>query len=404
MASSTHRVSVLGAGISGLAVASLLRLRGHTVTVFERFAAPRPLGSGLVLHRSGLTAMAALGLDAEAVRLGCRLTRFEGRTVAGKRVYALEHDPGDFSLGIHRHTVFHLLYTKALELGVSIVAGCEVDAVEHGRTAATVTAGSRPLGAFDVVIDASGAQSPIRDRYAAIRSRHAFAYGALWGVCEAANDQPLDVLRQRFHGAKVGIGLIPIGRLPDGGETRHIGFHWSVRNADIDLWRRAPIGVWKREVESLWPETRFLTAQIARHEDLTWAAYADVALHRLHAGRIVFIGDAAHAISPRLGQGANLGLVDALTLADTLSTAPDVFAALETYNARRRDQVRYYHAASRWLSALFQSDHRIAPVLRDLAFAPVSRIPYMRRQMLDSLAGEKAGLFRNLDTSKLVRN
>lgn len=396
-------MAVLGAGVSGLAVASLLKLRGEEPIVFERFATPRPLGSGLVLHRSGLAALAALGLDAEAIRFGCQLTRFVGRTVSGKAVFELTHDPGDFSLGMHRHTAFHLLQGKALALGVPIIADTPVDTVEQRPGSATVLAGSRRLGSFDLVIDASGAHSAIRDKYAAIRRRHQFAYGALWGVCRAPEDAPLDVLRQRFHGAKVGIGLIPIGRLPGGDPTPHIGFHWSVRNSAVEAWRRAPIDEWKCEVESLWPDTRFLTAQIARHEDLTWAAYADVALDKLYAGRIAFIGDAAHAISPRLGQGANLGLVDALVLANALATSSRPSAALESYNAKRRGQVRFYHAASRWLSTLFQSDSVVAPFLRDLAFAPVSRIPYMRRQMLDSLAGMKTGLFGRADVADLAR-
>lgn len=403
MAHPAHRIAVLGAGISGLAAASLLKLRGHDVTVYERFAAPRPLGSGLVLHRSGISALRALGLDAEVARLGCQLTRFEGKTVTDKVVFQLAHDPGEFSLGVHRHTAFHLLYGKALALGVPVVGGCEVDAVEQRIGAAVLHSGARQVGEFDLVIDASGAHSAIRDKHAAIRSRHEFAYGALWGVCKAPEGAPMDVLRQRFHGATTGIGLIPIGQLPSGDGRRHIGFHWSVRNSAVEAWRRAPIGEWKRAVERLWPETRFLTAQIERHEDLTWAAYADVALESLHAGRIAFIGDAAHSISPRLGQGANLGLVDALTLANALTHVPSVSGALESYDAKRRGQVRFYHSASRWLSTLFQSDSVVAPFLRDVAFAPVSRIPYMRRQMLDSLAGVKTGLFGRLDAAESGR-
>jgi salicylate hydroxylase len=404
MARPVHHVAILGSGISGLAAASLLRLRGQDVTVYEKFAAPRPLGSGLVLHRTGLAVLAELGLDREAIRLGCRLTRFEGRTVGGRRVFDLAHDPGEFSLGLHRHAAFELLHGKALALGVRIETGCEVDTIEQRAKTACVMTGSRRAGEFDLVIDASGAHSIVRDKHARIRNRRSFAYGALWGVCEAPEGLPLDVLRQRFQGAKVGIGLIPIGQLPNGDGTRHIGFHWSVRNSAVDAWRRAPISEWKRDVELLWPETRFLTAQIHRHDDMTWAAYEDVALASLCAGRIAFIGDAAHSISPRLGQGANLGLVDALVLANTLAESTDVPGALQAYDARRRGQVRFYHAASRWLSTLFQSDRIVAPFLRDLAFAPVSHIPFMRRQMLDSLSGVKTGLFGRLEMPASARS
>jgi 2-polyprenyl-6-methoxyphenol hydroxylase-like FAD-dependent oxidoreductase len=395
-------IAVLGAGVSGLAAASLLRLRGHSVTLFDRFPSPQPLGSGLVLHQSGLAALGQLGLDHEAICLGAQLTRFEGKTDRGRGVYELAHDPGEFSLGIHRHSLFDLLHRKVVGLGVQVIGGCPVDCVEHVADKAIVVCGVRRLAGFDLVVDATGTHSVVRDRYGSIRHRRAFEYGALWGVCEAADGQPLDVLRQRFRGAKVGVGLIPVGRKPGDGRRQHIGFHWSIRNSDVEHWRRTPLADWKRQVISMWPETRFLAEQIARHDDLTWASYSDVALNRLYAGRIVFIGDAAHSISPRLGQGANMGLVDALTLTNALATSPTIGAALHAYDSKRKRQVRYYHSASRWLSTLFQSDSVVAPLLRDFAFAHLCRIPYMRRQMLDSLAGVKTGLFGRLDVTQLA--
>jgi salicylate hydroxylase len=389
-------IAVLGAGVSGLAAAALLRMRGQNVTLLERFPAPQPLGSGLVLHQSGLAVLARLGLDRDAIGLGAQLTRFEGKTDRGRVVYELAHDPGLFSLGIHRHSLFDLLHQKILALDVPVIAGCPVDSIEHVADKAIVVSGLRRVASFDLVVDATGTHSAVRDRYASIRHRRAFTYGALWGVCEAVAGQPTDVLRQRFRGAKVGVGLIPIGRTPGDGRRHHIGFHWSIRNSAVEEWRRTPLDNWKREVISLWPETRFLAEQITRHDDLTWASYSDVALRRLYAGRIVFIGDAAHSISPRLGQGANMGLVDALTLASALATSPSVAAGLHAYDSKRKRQVRFYHSASRWLSTLFQSDSVVAPLLRDFAFAHLCRVPYMRRQMLDSLAGVKTGLFGSL--------
>ena len=392
-------IAVLGAGVSGLAAAALLRLRGQKVTILERFSTPQPLGSGLVLHQSGLAVLARIGLHDDAIGLGARLTRFEGKTDRGKPVYELAHDPGEFSLGIHRHSLFDLLYRKVLALGVPVIAACPVDCIEHTTDQAIVRSGMRRVGSFDVVVDATGTHSVVRDRYASIRHRRQFAYGALWGVCAAADGQPSDVLRQRFRGAKVGVGLIPIGRKPGGDRRHYVGFHWSIRNSAVEDWRRAPLVDWKRQVTALWPETGFLAEQITRHDDLTWASYSDVALTRLHTGRIVFIGDAAHSISPRLGQGANMGLVDALTLANAMSTSPTVAEALDAYDRKRKRQVRFYHSASRWLSTLFQSDSVLAPLLRDLAFAHLCRMPYMRRQMLDSLAGLKTGLFGRIDVA-----
>lgn len=397
-----HNVAVLGAGLSGLAVAALLKPQGHDVTIFERSPTPKPSGSGLVLHQSGLAALAHLGLEADAIAIGSTLTRFEGRTVDGKAVFELSHDAGRFSVGIHRHSIFSLLYERVLSLSIPVVARCAVDRLQEKRGEATVFSidGER-CGSFDLVIDASGAGSSIRDTYATVASRRPFPYGALWGVVEARGPQPNNVLRQRFDGASTGIGLIPIGRKPGRGDKPHIGFHWSVRNSDYAKWRATPIEQWKKDVVRLWGDTRFLVDQIEQHDDLTWTAYADVTLKRLYSGRIAFVGDAAHSISPRLGQGANLGLVDALVLSKMLAMHPDVEDALRAYDANRRNQVRFYHSASRWLSVLFQSDSAVAPILRDFGFARMCKIPYLRAQMLDSLAGVKTGLFAKLDVNDL---
>jgi 2-polyprenyl-6-methoxyphenol hydroxylase-like FAD-dependent oxidoreductase len=254
---------------------------------------------------------------------------------------------------------------------------------------------------FELVIDSSGAHSVLRDRYADVRHRKPYGHGALWGVCEVRGSWPLDTLRQRFRRADVSIGVIPIGRKPGAGSTLHVGFHWSIRNADRAEWRRRPFADWRDEVIRLWPETEGMISQLRSHDDLAWAAYADIALDRCFAGRLAFIGDAAHSISPRLGQGANLGLVDALVLSRCVAQHADLDEAIVHYDRERRKHIRFYHAASKWLSLVFQSDSVVVPALRDLLFSPVSRIPYMRRQMLESLSGIKTGLFSAIELETL---
>lgn len=398
-----RRIAVVGAGISGLAVAALLAQRGLEVEIHEK-GPKRPEGAGLVLQMTGLAVLQALGLRDQALNVGSRLIRFQGTTASGKTVFDLSHRaPGHVSLGIHRHALFDLLHGRVIALGIPVVTGFHAKEVSlQAGSAFLQDSEGRVSGPFNAVIDASGAHSALRDRHAHVRSRRTFSHGALWGVCEMPPQWPRDMLCQRFRRAHTSIGVIPIGKRPGGGSRQHVGLHWSIRNVDHPAWRSAPIEAWKAEVVRLWPATQSLVDQIDSHDDLTWAVYGDVALERFHRDRIVFIGDACHSISPRLGQGANLGLVDALVLARCLVEANDLASAFGRYDRARRAHVRFYHAASRYLTFLFQSDSVVAPALRDLAFRPISRLPFMERQMLESLGGGKTGLFSRLDLQTLT--
>src|SRR5262249_32845775 len=93
------------------------------------------------------------------------------------------------------------------------------------------------------------------------------------------------------------------------------------------------------------------------------------------------------------GQGANLALLDAAALADSLDGDVDVNTALARYARRRRPHVRFYQLASALLTPFFQSDSAFAACIRDLTFARLARVPDLRSEMIRTLAGLKTGLF-----------
>ncbi len=168
---------------------------------------------------------------------------------------------------------------------------------------------------------------------------------------------------------------------------------WSLRRADVDAWRLAGLDAWKAKALRIWPALAPYLDQIASPDALTLATYADMTMRRRVGPRLAFIGDAGRTTSPQLGQGCNLALIDANDPGAALREAESLPAALETFAQVRRRHSTFYSIASRWLTPFFQSDSRSAGLVRDLAFPLMGHVPYLRREMVRTLAGMKTGLF-----------
>lgn len=245
--------------------------------------------------------------------------------------------------------------------------------------------------AFDAVVIANGTQSRLREQLGISQTCKPYPWGALWAICPAEDEVLSPALVQRYQAASMMIGVMPTGVNPETGK-HCVSFFWSLKREDLARWHATPLENWKAEVLRYWPELDRLLARITARNQLAFATYADVRMSRWHDGNVVVIGDAAHGMSPQLGQGANLALLDAFALSCCVAEHGEVADAFSMYSKMRRRHLRFYQHASRWLTPMFQSDSHVAAWLRDWSFPLVNRFSFARREAVRTVAGLKTGL------------
>jgi len=364
----------------------MLARQGRDVVVFERFEQAAPVGAGFMLQPTGLAVLDDLGLIPRVEAMAQPIDHIFGREARRGRVvldvrYADLHRPRP-ALGVHRAALFEVLHNACVEAGVRFETGREIVAADAGRL---TDARGVSTPAFDLVVDASGARSPIA---AALGARpRPLAYGALWATTPWPGP-PFDprALQQVYSGAARMIGVLPVGARP-GSPARLATFFWSLKTADHPAWRAAGLEPWKAEVRALWPETAGLLETLTDPDQLTLARYGHHTLARPVADRLAVIGDAAHSTSPQLGQGVNMGLLDAWSLADALATRSELHDALSAYARVRRWHVRLYQALSLGFTPFYQADGRLLPWVRDHVLGKVSRLPLSPRLLAATVSG-----------------
>ncbi|NYZ63127.1 FAD-dependent oxidoreductase [Luteimonas deserti] len=390
------RIAIVGYGTAGQAAAVLLARDGHRLEVFERAAAPGPVGAGFLLQPSGLQVLWRMGLLDAVLAHGARVGRLYGETPCGRAVMDMQYaglDPRLCGVGLQRGALFHLL-DQAWEARAALRAGIAIESVDPGDDRWLHDADGHRHGPFDLIVVADGAASRLRRHLGTARTDRVYPWGALWCLV-AAGDWPwLQELRQRYVAARRMIGLLPVGTRP-GDPVPRLSFFWSLPVAAFEAWQAAPLEAWHDDVAAMWPEAAARLHEVVQHGHLARASYRDTTLSRWHRGRVVAIGDAAHAMSPQLGQGVNMALLDAESLRDAVR-AHAVAQALDVYQRQRQRHVAIYQAWSRWLTPVFQSEHDLLARLRDVAFQPLGRMPGGRGHMLRVLSGTQQGAFGRL--------
>lgn len=385
------RVGVVGFGVAGAATAYLLARDGHAVTLLERAPAVEPIGAGVLLQRSGQEALQHLGIldrvlaraapveELHAVQAG------SGRTLARTR-YA-EYAPGYRAYGVHRGVLFGAVRDLALTQPVHVRLGREVVAREFTPFGEVVLRDDRGTrhGPFDCVVCGDGSRSRLRSVFGFRASVMKYDHGALWVTVPGAGVP--GKLFQVCRGTRRLLGLLPLG---DG----LVSLYWGVADRELPALTGRGLDALKREIVGFCPQAEPVLDFVASFDQLIHTSYRHVHLRRTHDGRVLFLGDSAHAMSPHLGQGINIAMVDAWRLATCLRDADTPAAAFARFVRAQRDYVRYYATVTWLLSPFFQSDWRVLGWGRDLCLPLMPLVPAVKRQMLLTVCGLKGGFLK----------
>ena len=353
------------------------------------------MGAGFLLQPTGLSVLKQLGLREALLPHTARISKLWCRTRSGRVLLDLPYEElgaGLFGAGTHRATLLDLLLDAAAQSGARILWDAAVTSMTRDGTGRPSLHDHHGIshGPFDLVLICDGAHSTLREQSGMASRVSRYPWGALWFIGKRTAEFDPQVLWQSVGSTRELTGFLPTGTRDD-----LLSMFWSIRLDQMQPWRQMPLDDWKRQILSLAPQAESFLTQIESHAQVAAAVYHDVRMSRWHGDRVAILGDAAHALSPQLGQGVNLALMDAATLASALAQLP-LPEALASYSRQRRAHLRFYQFATRWTTPFFQSDLLPLGWLRDLAFPIVQRIPILRRQMTATMAGGKTGPFSSL--------
>lgn len=372
------KIKIIGCGFAGLSSALLLsKIKDAEIEIYEKFSCVKPVGAGIVLQPSVVPVLKQLNVLSAINGFMEPIEKIVGKNIKGKEIFFTEYK-NEFGMGINRSAFFDVLYLQVQQSpNIKVYLNYEVTEKEIELFSQN----------SDLVIVCSGSKSLLNSSFEK-KINKKYPYGCLWGLVKN-NDDSSHVLSQYMNGSQEMFGILPSGKINN---QRMLSVFWSVNlESSINI---------QKEKDKISFYKHFLSEQLyedIQNMDFAIAEYKDIVMNTYHKSNILLIGDVAHAMSPQLGQGANMALLDSYLLSQLLINChnKNISEVLKKYSMIRKKHLHFYSEASRFLTPLFQSRNKINGIKRDFMFSLLGKTKFVQHMNSSILRGTRQSWIYN---------
>ncbi|MCG4454915.1 FAD-dependent monooxygenase [Pseudomonas sp. MMS21-TM103] len=346
--SRVKRVLIVGSGIGGATAAYALRKVGVDVHSIDIKPDTPTAGSGICLLHNAMRALDSLGLAEPCLDSGFHFNAFRQFNSAGE---LLQTNPAPPSCGIPRPELARILETAAAGAGAILEKGLTIEYLKDRGDCVEVRFSDGREGIYDLVVAADGAYSKLREQVFGVDCGPRFAGQSVWRFNAPRPDQVDAFCLYRSASGRT------VGSFPTSKDSCYIFF---LENSQEPL--RIPEGeahllIRERLAEYTAPTIRESLELVTDAKQIIFRPL-DITLVPApwHLGRVVLLGDAAHAPTPHMTSGGGMAIEDAVVLAECVASTNSAREALEAYSDRRYDRVKTIYDASMQLCRYEQGD------------------------------------------------
>jgi 2-polyprenyl-6-methoxyphenol hydroxylase-like FAD-dependent oxidoreductase len=342
---SVSKVLIVGGGIGGLALSIGLRNAGIDVDVVEIRQQWAIYHVGIIAQSNLVRAMVVLGIADDCVAAGfsysgVRFCDASGRVLSETPGVKLAGPGYPAYLGLTRPALHKVLFAASNKAGATVRLGVTVAELSQSDTKAAVKFTDGSSGEYDLVVGADGVHSQLRTMVFGERLKPRFTGEGVWRYNVS---RPPEVDYGSIYDSPQGpkAGLIPLTH-----DTAYI-FRIGPEPGNPRFPKGELAKIMRDRLKPFGGAIGQLAHEITDPDLVVYRPLESVFVPSpWHRGRVVLIGDAAHAITPHLGQGAAQAVEDAVVLADELQKKAPLKESLDSFERRRYERCKLILEAS----------------------------------------------------------